>query len=1581
MTEAALDRLDIIIPVYRGEVSVRRCLDSVLASNAMEIADLVIINDASPESGVTSCLNELATKQSVTLINHDLNQGFVASVNAGAALNPHRDFVILNADTEVAGDWLQRLKQHGADHSMAATVTPFSNNATIASYPKCVTDNALPRGEHTKALHQRFARVNGGQVLEMPTAVGFCTWIRRGAWHEAGGFDPVYGRGYGEEVDFCCKLSAKGWQHLLATDVFVYHEGGVSFGADANERVTHAQQIVDERYPEYGESVQRWIRQDPAQPFRLAVDLNRMSERSGPRWLFISHAYGGGVQQHVDDLTALIRDELDGVVWLLQPRDERSVRLTWCGEDSSLDIPLAHDQLSAVIPGLAGALGIQRLHFHHLAGLPASILELPMALGLPFDFTFHDFHTVCPQKHFITRDGGFCGRPDVSACEACVADRPDPWGLGIKNWRGTFSQWLGNAERVIYPTSSVRDIVTEYFPALTGEVWSHPESPMAAYRAHTEQSLARKKFCLIGSLSDVKGLQLLKEMGALVKTMAEPIDFVVVGPTLAPMGADAVESIRVTGQYAPEDLPRLLAHERPDGLLFLSIVPETYNYALSAGLATGLPIIALDAGAIGERLQGVVGATVLPMDATAANILAVLRDTAGPYTLAREPLLRDAGESNQAAYLSQHHKAIAGHEKQELDVGEVTAQLLKLVSEAPGLQSIQRGMAELLEQSLDCHLSEATSQLRAQAIQNELQLDERNRHVDALGGELSKLEAVVDQMKAAEAAETAHLKLTIRELKAAQAAETAHLKLTIGELKAAQGVEVDQLKSVIADLTERVETGGVAMAPDGERFRKNDTELQAAREALQQQALHLEEREALIVRLADRIRELETSTFWRLTGPLRGAVNVSRTTALWTAGRVEWLRRASVFIRYHYAHGGWPALSAAIQRRLRARPARLDGQSDFTLDSDFGVVGSDQPIVLKTSLQPHVSIVIPTYGKHEITRRCLGSLAAHPADVPYEVIVIDDAYSDPLNLTSMQVSGAELIRNEQNLGFLRTCNRAASEARGDYILLLNNDTVVHVGAIEAMLETFEQFGEVGAVCAQLRFADGTLQEAGGIVWSDGSAWNWGRGEHPQDPRFSYPREVDYGSAAALMVRRALWEQLGGFDEHFVPAYYEDTDLCFAIRRLGCKVIYQPRAVVTHFEGVSHGTDTGAGMKAHQVTNQKRFAEKWQSVLIQHRANGAEPMMERDRLARARILWVEACMLTPDQDSGSLRTIRLLRILVKMGCKVTYVADNMDGAEPYRSQLSREGIEVIHAPYFKSVENYLRQHCAEFDVVTLCRHYVAIQHIKTVREVNPAATIWFDTIDLHYLRSRRQFELDGKKSTADRAELAYREEMQVVAASDLTIVVSEVEVAELLKEQSDAKIAVVSNIHEVALNTTGFDDRSGVMFVGGFQHPPNVDAVEFYANEIWPLLKERCPNLETYIIGSRMPDSLRKLGESKGLKMLGFVEDLTPYYESCTLAIAPLRYGAGVKGKVNQALSFGLPVVGSAVAVEGMNLTHEREVMVAETAEDFAESIIKVCSDPELWRTLSERGGASLAGRFTPEVAEEALRDALAPWLD
>ena len=1513
----ASDRIDIVIPVFSGEACVRRCLESVLASAASSVADIVVVDDASPEPAITDYLQTLAAANKVTLLRHAHNQGFVESVNEAAELHPDRDFVILNADTEVAGDWLQRLQHHAARNDAVATVTPFSNNATIASFPKLVEANALPRGETTESLHTLFSSENDQNSVDMPTAIGFCTLIRRAAWQEAGGFDTVFGRGYGEEVDFCCKLSAAGWQHLLAADAFVFHEGGVSFGAEADELKVAAQAIVDERYPDYGDSVQRWIETDPALPYRLAVDLARVNRRAGPRWLFISHAYGGGVQQHIDDLTALIRDELDGVVWLLQPRDDHSLRLTWGGEDSDLDVPITHDQLDTALPSLVAELGIQRLHFHHFAGLPASVLQLNKVLSLPFDVTFHDFHTVCPQTHFITRDGDFCGRPDVESCERCVAERPDPWGLGIRDWRATFGEWLAEAERLIYPNSSVRDIVSDYFPELSGEVWPHPERNLTEFNGHVQRSLSRRKVALIGSMSDVKGLHRLKALAELASSGTEPVEFVLIGPTLSPLGPDAPPNVTVTGQYHAAELPRLLARERPDAILFLSVVPETYNFALSAALATELPVVALDAGAIGERLKGVERATALPLDASAQQVLDALLSVESIYQLRDMELNRAPSPQAGSAYVAAYGDPLIALRSSNLDCEQIAAKMISLREAAqPGLQT-QRGISELLEQAIDCRLSEATAQLRQQAIQNERQLAERNAHVVAAEREVVHHQTVIQQLQTAHEDEANHFKQTVSDL---------------------------------ADANQEVRG-----------------ELSALQE-------HLSERESLVVTLADRIRELETSTTWRLTAPLRWSVGTTRRIITRLRRWVEWCRRALVFVRYHYGHGGMPALREAIGRRLRQRqtPLRDDPAGSAVLD----IPPSDTAITFPIYDTPSVSIVIPTYGEHAVTRQCLASLSVSDPDLPIEVILVDDAYREPLDINSLRVNGVRVVRNEQNLGFLRSCNKAMALARGDYLLLLNNDTLVHPGAVEALLSTFEDYESAGAVCAQLRFEDGSLQEAGGIVWRDGSAWNWGRGEDPGDPRFSYPREVDYGSAAALMIERALWEKIGGFDESFAPAYYEDTDFCFSVRTEGRHVMYQPKAVVTHLEGISHGTDTSAGTKSHQVTNQDRFAEKWRAALDAHRTNGVDPMLERDRGARARILWVEACMLTPDQDSGSLRTIRLLRILAQMGCKVTFIADNMDGAEPYRTQLADEGIEVIHSPYFKSVGHYLKQHGEDFDVVTLCRHYIAIQHIQAVRDVNPSAQIWFDTIDLHYLRSRRQYELDGKKSTSERAELAYREEMSLIKQSDVTLVVSDAEVAEIAKEEPDARVEVLSNIHEPQCQVPPRKGRVGVMFVGGFQHPPNVDAVEFFALEIWPIYRDAVPDAEAFIIGSKMPDSLRRLGEKHGLTMLGFVPDLEFYYRQCVMAIAPLRYGAGVKGKVNQALSYGIPMVGTTMSVEGMNVQADEHILIADSPEDFAQSMIRLHADDTVWNVLSEAGPESVRAQFSADTARQQLHNML-----
>lgn len=1574
MSEAGLARVDIIVPVYRGEAAVRRCLDALFASDATQWADVILVDDASPEPAVSSCLRQWAGMPSVTLITHKTNLGFVDSVNEAAQTHPERDFVILNADTEVSSDWLERLQSHAGEDLGVATVTPFSNNASIASYPKIVAENDLPGGLNAGALHALFSRLNNGCSVNMPTAVGFCMWVRRAAWRAAGGFDSIFGRGYGEEVDFCCRLARDGWRHILAADVFVFHEGSVSFGEEASERIQVAQAIVDERYPEYPEAVQAWIREDPAMPYRLVVDLERINQRAGPRWLFVSHHYGGGVQQHIDDLVALIRDELDGTVWLLQPRDDRSVRLRLLGEESDLEIPIAHDGLLEACAAFADRFGIQRLHFHHFIGLPDSVLGLPKHLGLPFDVTIHDFHTVCPQTHFITRDGKFCGRPDQEVCETCVAERPDPWDLGIADWRELYQDWLARADRLIYPAESVRDIIEDYFPTLSGEVWPHPERSLNNFQGHLERSLSRRKFVLIGSLSNVKGLHRLKEIAARALNFREPIEFVVLGPTLTVLGSDAPRNILVTGQYRQNDLADLLVRERPDGVLFLSVVPETYNFALSAALATNLPIIALDAGAIGERLRGVEGATVLPLDASNQVILDALQHSASVYRTSTDVTARKICVASPIDYVAALGMPLGDTEIPEIELASQLELMIRLRQEGPSLHPWEIGIAELLEQALDCRLDEAITQLREQAMQNERQLTQRNAHILAANEEVRHLQETIAAVQLASEAEVNDLKGTIEALQLASEADVDHLKATIEGLKEAHTVDIRAREGLTDEMRKRI-------ADIADSLQSREAELVNLQKIHTTQSEHLAERERLVITLADRIRELETSTFWRMTAPARASVIwMRRGFARWRR-RYQLAMRVPVFIRYHFGLGGWRALSEAIDRRLHWRTkGSASAEIRGAAISDYSTA-SDQPIRFSSHARPIVSVVIPTYGQHDVTRRCLASLAAEVEEIACEMIVIDDAFIEPFDPEALRVSGVRVIRNDQNLGFLRSCNRAVAAASGDYVLLLNNDTVVHAGAMRALLTTFDQFDNVGAACAQLRFEDDSLQEAGGIVWRDGSAWNWGRGDDPADPRFCYPREVDYGSAAALMVRRSLWQDVGGFDETFAPAYYEDTDFCFAVRAAGQRVLYQPRAVVTHFEGLSHGTDTGSGMKAHQVTNQAHFAKKWNERLSYHRPNGVDPMLERDRNATARVLWVEACLLTPDQDSGSLRTLRLLRILVRMGCKVTFIADNLDGAEPYRTQLSNEGVEVVHSPHFTTVESFLRRHGSEFDVVTLCRHYIAIHLVDIVREVNSRAQIWFDTIDLHYLRLRRQFELDGKKSTGNQAELAHREEMAVIKQADLTIVVSEVEVEELSREAPSSRVIVVSNIHEISDTEIARAGRNGVMFVGGFQHPPNVDAVEFYAEHIWPLFRKTCPNVPTYIIGSRMPDRLRRFGEEHGLDMIGFVEDLMPYYDTCALSIAPLRYGAGVKGKVNQALSFGLPVVGTPVALEGMGLIDREHVLMAGEPESFALAMAEAYSDGALWSQLSRNGRASLDGRFTSEVARAALHCALKDVVD
>lgn len=645
------------------------------------------------------------------------------------------------------------------------------------------------------------------------------------------------------------------------------------------------------------------------------------------------------------------------------------------------------------------------------------------------------------------------------------------------------------------------------------------------------------------------------------------------------------------------------------------------------------------------------------------------------------------------------------------------------------------------------------------------------------------------------------------------------------------------------------------------------------------------------------------------------------------------------------------------------------------IESDQSNLSKIRPIVFTPPVKPLVSIVIPVYNKVEFTFHCLDSILKNSGEQCYEVIVVDDCSSDNTQEVLNTIQGIRVIRNEKNGGFIYSCNAGAMAAQGEYLLLFNNDTEPQQGWLEALLNTFRDFPDAGMVGAKLLFGDGRLQEAGGIVWRDASAWNYGRLDDPNKPEYSYARRADYCSGACLLLPLADYKAMGMFDSYYAPAYYEDTDLAFKVRAAGKQVYYQPLARVVHFEGVSNGTDTGSGVKAYQVANHQKFFARWEEVLKSHRPGGVLPYLEKERHILKRALVVDARILMPDCDSGSLRMFNLIKILQKLDYKVTFIPDNLQYDERYTPMLEALGIECWHAPYLNSVSEHLQRNGGFYDLVILSRADIAEHSIDAARQHAPQALVLFDTVDLHFLRERRLAELSGSKAEAEAAEIRRLQELNIARKAHKTLIVSPVEVELFKKEAPDVKVALVSNIHSVHGRSKSWAERKDILFIGSFEHPPNVDAMHYFIDEVFPLLHRQKPDLRVKIIGPHPPKTLLNKASSH-IIFTGFVEDIAPYFHDIRLSIAPLRYGAGVKGKVNSSMSYGVPVIASPIAAEGMGLEHGTDVIIADGAMDFANAIARVYDDETLWLRLSNGGLANLQRHFSFDVAIAQMREIL-----
>ncbi|WP_423370392.1 glycosyltransferase [Burkholderia sp. LMG 32019] len=666
----------VVVPVYRDCELTRACLASAMpAVMRHPDARLVAINDASPDVDMDDTLASEARRwgEKLVVLRNEVNLGFVKTANRGIRHDDRADVILLNNDVILPDQWLERIVEDAQALTDAGTVTPLSNNTTISSFPNFVSDNTSPLQLDLEGIDEAF-RTKRLTPVDAPTGVGFCMYIKRRCLDEVGELDEQsFGTGYGEENDFCQRALRKGWKSYISPNLYVHHRGGVSFGDQRTERIRHADQTLDRRYPNYHADVQTFVAKDELRGARLQRYVDLMRVRGLPVVLHVSHGLGGGVEQHIKDLAQRSEGRLVSLV--LRPEDGgRLVSIGAWDADSSMRISVDAQQGFALLVPFLKAVGVDLVHYHHVLGLSGDYLSLGASLGARQIFTVHDFYLVNGNPTLTDERGMF---DPAELDKAHNPLYPLPKGITHDAWRDRYRGFLAACERVIFPSHSTFALFGRFFEVRQPLLAYHPED-LAPQDRPQRPFVRKEKYTIgvLGALSREKGADLLEAAAALAASRRSKAAFTLIGYAYRPL-----QGVKTTGPYDSARIGELIDGESCDLIAFPAQWPETYSYTLSSALASGLPIVAPCIGAFPERVAGREQTALFPHPPTADAFLAAVEsllttlEQGGP---SRAPGFD--GELPSADHYEQRYVHDAGPARGQADRTELVAALDALLA-------------------------------------------------------------------------------------------------------------------------------------------------------------------------------------------------------------------------------------------------------------------------------------------------------------------------------------------------------------------------------------------------------------------------------------------------------------------------------------------------------------------------------------------------------------------------------------------------------------------------------------------------------------------------------------------------------------------------------------------------------------------------------------------------------------------------------------------------------------------------------------------------------------------------------------